>query len=150
MNKRWIVLTVVACAGICFLLLFGTASLRSEEEGAEGVIEPSKIEESDIKTIKSPVSEKGETETLVERAILVTIPEIFEEIERPPVKFYHGKHTVALEEEEEGCNVCHPKDEEGKPKKQVTPKSRPYPKSKDLEWQETKSGISLTRLKFKI
>ncbi|MBW2554773.1 MAG: hypothetical protein JRE20_11690, partial [Deltaproteobacteria bacterium] len=97
MNKRWIVLTVVACAGICFLLLFGTASLRSEEEGAEGVIEPSKIEESDIETIKSPVSEKGETETLVERAILVTIPEIFEEIERPPVKFYHGKHAVALE-----------------------------------------------------
>ena len=112
MNKRWIVLTVVACAGICFLLLFGTSSLRSEEEGAESVIEPSKIEESDIETIKSPVSEKGETENGVEQAIMVTIPEIFEEIERPPVKFYHGKHTVALEEEEEGCNVCHPKDEE--------------------------------------
>ncbi len=112
MKKKWIAFTVIAGVGICFLLFFGTASLRSEEERAGGVIEPSHVEEKDIDTIKHPVSEKGKTEKGVERYIFVTIPEIFEEIERPPVKFYHDKHTAALEEE--GCDVCHPKDEEDK------------------------------------
>ena len=111
MKKRWLAFTIVAGVGIC-LLLFGTASLRSQEEGAEGTIEPLKIEENDIETTTHSVSEKGKMEEEVERAILVTIPEIFEDIERPPVTFYHDKHTAALEEE--GCDGCHPKDEEGK------------------------------------
>ena len=93
-------------------MFFKTASLRSEEGKAKGVVEPSRVEEKDIDATKQPVSGEGETETLVERPILITIPEIFGEIERPPVKFYHDKHAIALEDD--GCNVCHPKDEKEK------------------------------------
>lgn len=110
MDKRWIAFAMVAVAGMC-VLLFGTASLRSQEEGVEPAIGPSGVVERDIQTKKQPVSEEGETGKGVERAIWITIPDVFEDIERPPVKFYHDKHTAALEDEEEGCDMCHPRDE---------------------------------------
>jgi hypothetical protein len=46
----------------------------------------------------------------VERSIYVSIPDVFKQLERPPVLFNHDKHTKALESE--GCESCHPKDPE--------------------------------------
>jgi nitrate/TMAO reductase-like tetraheme cytochrome c subunit len=46
-----------------------------------------------------------------EQAQLITIPDIFHRLERPPVRFAHDKHTHALEPE--GCKVCHRTDDQG-------------------------------------
>lgn len=44
-------------------------------------------------------------------ARFVTVPEVFSQLERPPVRFDHDKHTVALEPQ--GCDVCHRADARG-------------------------------------
>ena len=46
-----------------------------------------------------------------ERFIFVDVPEVFGDLDRAPVKFFHEKHTKALEPE--GCDVCHPKQADG-------------------------------------
>ena len=44
-----------------------------------------------------------------ERPIFMGDIDGFEELERPPVEFYHDKHTIALKKE--GCGACHPQGE---------------------------------------
>jgi hypothetical protein len=39
------------------------------------------------------------------QARFITIPEIFSDLKRPPVRFNHDRHTATLEEE--GCQRCH-------------------------------------------
>ena len=39
----------------------------------------------------------------------ISIPENIKNLDRAPVKFFHGKHTKALEDNKEGCELCHPK-----------------------------------------
>lgn len=49
----------------------------------------------------------GDNETrLRERTILISLPALFAELERPPVRFPHERHARELEPE--GCTVCHP------------------------------------------
>ena len=48
----------------------------------------------------------------VARPIFISDTDMFKELERPPVGFYHDKHTSALEKE--GCGVCHLQDEKGR------------------------------------
>lgn len=110
MNKGWMAFAIVVCIGIGSLLMFGAASLRSEEEKGESLMEPAvRMEEKEMDVTKGPVSAEEKARQLVERPIFITVPEIFEELERAPVKFYHDKHAITLKEE--GCDVCHPKDE---------------------------------------
>ena len=85
MYKRWLIFAVIICFGAGLLLSFGIDGFCSEE---------------------------GEQEKLVESPIFISVPEMFETLERPPVLFLHNKHAVALEEE--GCETCHPKDENNK------------------------------------
>ena len=47
----------------------------------------------------------------LERFIFITIPEAFSDLDRAPVRFFHEKHTKALEPE--GCETCHPKKDNG-------------------------------------
>jgi len=47
----------------------------------------------------------------LKQARFITIPDIFGTLERPPVRFDHDKHTVALEEE--GCETCHRAEDNG-------------------------------------
>ena len=42
------------------------------------------------------------------RPLYISISEVFRDLERPPVKFYHDRHARALEQE--GCEECHLKD----------------------------------------
>ncbi len=86
MNRKLV--TSIVAIGICtcfFFLFGGTTNIRSEENSAE---------------------------SLAERPIFIADTDIFRELERPPVEFYHGKHALALEKE--GCGVCHPQDKKGK------------------------------------
>ena len=46
-----------------------------------------------------------------EQARLITIPEIFGHLERPPSRFNHDKHTLALEPQD--CEACHARDKSG-------------------------------------
>lgn len=57
-------------------------------------------------------SEEDRTGSAVERPIFISDTAMFKELERPPVEFYHDRHTVALEKE--GCGACHPQDEKGR------------------------------------
>lgn len=106
-KKRWFLISIV-CLGIGAFLLTGTDSLRSEDEQGKGVVETPAVEETDIAI---PTAQPNQDE-LSERHIFISVPEIFEELDRAPVKFYHDKHTSALEPE--GCEVCHPQDKEKK------------------------------------
>jgi len=45
------------------------------------------------------------------QARFITISDVFGELERPPVRFDHDKHTLALEKE--GCQPCHRADDQG-------------------------------------
>ena len=47
----------------------------------------------------------------LERFIFITVPELFGELDRAPVRFFHEKHTKALEPE--GCEACHPAHDNG-------------------------------------
>ena len=47
----------------------------------------------------------------LERFIFITIPEAFGDLDRAPVRFFHEKHTKALEPE--GCETCHPGNDNG-------------------------------------
>jgi len=40
----------------------------------------------------------------------ITVPEQIKDLDRPPVRFFHDKHTDALEDEEDRCALCHMKD----------------------------------------
>ena len=44
--------------------------------------------------------------------IFLSVSNQFQEMERPPVEFYHDKHTAAFKTE--GCGLCHPQDEKGR------------------------------------
>ena len=46
-------------------------------------------------------------------ARFITIPDVFDKLDRPPVRFDHDKHALALEEEGEDCETCHDKDDGG-------------------------------------
>jgi len=97
MKKRLTTCTFIIGAGICFFFFLGAVgSVHSEAEKAEKTIE---------------------------RPILISGVEMFEKLERPPVQFYHDRHTSALKEE--GCGTCHPNDEKKKERFVFT-----YPKTK--------------------
>ena len=110
MITKWTALILVGCIGICFLLLGRGTTLSSEEGPGEGLIEEVIIAEEDIEITLQPDSGKTGSEESVERAIFISIPDIFEDLDRAPVKFYHDKHALALEKE--GCEKCHSRDEE--------------------------------------
>lgn len=57
-------------------------------------------------TAKSTQSEEKKSEALKEMPIFISASGLFKDLERPPVKFYHDKHSAALKEE--GCGICHP------------------------------------------
>jgi len=71
--------------GICLFLLMGTTkSIFSEEQKATEAKEP---------------------------VIFLSLSDLFKDVERPPVKFYHQTHAEALKEK--GCGACHPADKDG-------------------------------------
>jgi hypothetical protein len=111
MRKRRIAFSVVGCIMVCSLLFFGTIQLHSEENasGEVNTQDPASEETRDVS--KKALSEE-EAQQLLERFIFVSIPDIFEDLKRAPVKFYHDKHTKALLPE--GCDTCHPQDEKNK------------------------------------
>jgi len=84
-NRKRHALIIVISIGICFFFLFGE--------------------------IKSICSEENKAIRLKEPPIFLSISDLFKDIERPPVKFYHGKHAEALKQK--GCSVCHSADQEG-------------------------------------
>ena len=85
MNRKLITSMVVTGLTICFFFLFGrTDSILSNQGSAD-------------RSEGSP--------------ILISDAGIFKKLERPPVEFYHDKHTLALEKE--GCGVCHPQNTDG-------------------------------------
>ncbi len=45
-------------------------------------------------------------DNLTEQELFISVPDLLKELERPPVKFNHSRHTKALEKE--GCEKCHP------------------------------------------
>jgi hypothetical protein len=86
MNKRLVKSFSIIGVIICFFFLFGRAdSIWSNQESTDRFEGP---------------------------PILITDTGIFEKLERPPVEFYHDKHTLALEKE--GCGVCHPQNKDGR------------------------------------
>jgi hypothetical protein len=44
-----------------------------------------------------------------ELPLFISATDTFKDLERPPVRFYHDKHTAALKEE--GCGACHPENQ---------------------------------------
>jgi len=64
--------------------------------------------------------------------LLILVSTGYPNLERPPVKFYHDKHTNALKKE--GCGICHP---ENKNKEITGQFTYSYPKVKDEKNKET-------------
>jgi hypothetical protein len=112
MKNTWTALFVIGCIGICFFLLGRGTTISSAEGQDEGVVETVGIEEEDIELPLQPDSEQTGEEEPEDRAIFISISDVFEDLDRAPVKFYHDKHALALEKE--GCEKCHPRDEENK------------------------------------
>ena len=65
------------------------------------------------KDSSSPSDSVSEAAPLAEQARFITIPDTFDKLDRPPVRFDHDKHAQALEEEGEDCETCHDKDDGG-------------------------------------
>jgi len=85
MGKRSIACGIVGCLGIACLVVLGCGK-------------------------GSPPDESGPlSASLAEKARFITIPELFGDLDRPPVRFDHDKHTKALEAE--GCLPCHEEDD---------------------------------------
>jgi hypothetical protein len=112
MITKWTALILVVCIGICFWFLGGGTTISSEERQGESLVETVVIEEEGVEVTLQPGSKQPGDEELAERAIFISIPDTFEDLDRAPVKFYHDKHALAFEKE--GCEKCHPRDEENK------------------------------------
>jgi len=93
-SKRHALLTAVL-TGICFFFFFGATAIVSSGEQNPAAADT-----------RAPEQAKGEA--LPELPVFISIPEL--ELERPPVQFYHDKHTKALNEE--GCGICHPENKD--------------------------------------
>jgi len=85
-KKRWLAFAGILCAVMLVVMMGRTGTLRSEEQQEPGV----------TKKADGPV----------ERPVFISVPEIFEALERAPVLFKHDTHAIELEAE--GCEVCHP------------------------------------------
>jgi hypothetical protein len=90
---------MIAGFGICCCLLFGFMGSCAEGE---------------VSQASAPSGQSGASKTntkQVELPIYLSALDVFGDIERPPVKFNHDRHTAALEPE--SCERCHPKDAKG-------------------------------------
>lgn len=81
--KKYISFTMLLCCSVCFLLFVQNKTACSEEIAS---------------TVKNEVQPR-----------FISIPENIKNLDRAPVKFFHDKHTKALEDKEEGCELCHMK-----------------------------------------
>jgi hypothetical protein len=93
MNKKFIFFPVAAFASIFFFVSSVLYGLSPE------IVKDEKISDNE--------SAQKNSSNSPELTIFVSIPDVFKNLERPPVKFNHDKHTLALEKE--GCEECHPK-----------------------------------------
>lgn len=91
---------IAFCVGICSFFILGAMSPQAED-GTGPAFDQS------TQSISIPQNPAKP----VDRLTFISIPKVFEKLERAPVKFNHDKHTAALEPE--GCDRCHPKDEKG-------------------------------------
>ena len=110
MNKRWLVVTVAAALCLCLGIFGRKAVVSSEEEKGEALVQESGIREESLAPDVQPAA--AEKKDLPERTRFISVPEIFKELDRPPVKFNHDKHARTLEKD--GCTLCHPKDKDEK------------------------------------
>jgi len=105
-------MAVTVAAALCLCLgIFGRKAVVSSEEGkGEAVVQESGIREESLTPDVQPAA--AEKKELPERVRFISVPEIFKELDRPPVKFNHDKHARTLEKD--GCTLCHPKDKDEK------------------------------------
>lgn len=66
-------------------------------------------------------NEAGSEKPIDASTIILGLPAELGTLQRPAVEFKHGVHTDALEEEEEGCELCHGFDDE----ERLSPKFKP-------------------------
>jgi len=59
----------------------------------------------------TPANADAPDKSLLETQIIMAQPDIFKELERPPVLFDHQRHTKALEDK--SCDICHLKNKKG-------------------------------------
>ena len=94
---------------LCCFLLYG-AGLRDADATAKGGDTAS--------AQKPPLGQDLHAAILAgdvypaEQPIYVSISEVFQDLKRPPVRFYHDRHARALGAD--GCEACHPRDAAGK------------------------------------
>ena len=117
MNRKRHVLLIASLIGLCFVFFLGTIEIFSSGEENSAAIEVLP-------------TEKEAGDTLTERPVFISIPDL--QLERPPVQFYHDKHTNALKKE--GCGICHPENKNKDIKGEFT---YSYPKIRDEKDKET-------------
>ncbi len=110
MNKKLVVVTVAAALCLCLGIFGKKAVISSEEEKGAAVVQESGIREESLAPDVQPAP--AEKKELPERARFISVPEIFKDLDRPPVKFNHDKHARTLEKD--GCTLCHPRDTDEK------------------------------------
>jgi hypothetical protein len=81
--KKYISFTALFFYSVCFLLFFQNNTAYSEEGST---------------AVDNEIAPR-----------FISIPENIKNLDRAPVKFFHGKHTKALEDNKEGCELCHAK-----------------------------------------
>ncbi len=94
MNKKWLALVVMASFCICLGIIGKKSGVSSEEAAVDAVVQESGItEETLAPDVQPPAVEKKE---LPERPRFITLPELFKDLERAPVKFNHDKHARSV------------------------------------------------------
>ncbi|MCP4716941.1 MAG: cytochrome c3 family protein [Deltaproteobacteria bacterium] len=99
---------IAACSMIYFSLLTAAATLHAEDlQSSPAPQQPIDNDNEIVRALSMP-----DNETHPERSVFIKIPDILDELERPPVLFPHDRHALALESK--GCQECHPRDKENK------------------------------------
>lgn len=110
MKRKLLLLVVVASLCIYLGVIVQRAGSSSEAEKSDDALPEHTITEETLAPDVQPAP--GEKKELPERPRFISLPEIFKQLDRAPVKFNHDKHARTLEKD--GCTLCHSKNEDEK------------------------------------
>ena len=128
MNKKLLMVLLALSVGICSLPVWN----KAQEACAAGNDEPAQVNpgSAEVRPAQQNSVSTAQTDSAAPagQPVYISISEVFKDLQRPPVKFYHDRHARALEKE--GCEECHPKDATGK-------LMYSFPKQKNIRTAET-------------
>ena len=100
MNKKLLTIFLSFCCLLCSLIIRDAGAAEKNDPAQKPPLG---------QDLSSAMTAEGAYPS--EQPVYVSISAVFQDLKRPPVRFYHDRHARALGAD--GCEACHPKDAAG-------------------------------------